>query len=478
MTEAQIAHQLETYRRDQEVEYLYQAQRSFVESLITIVNCDPDGTIRAKHIVDYWKRPEYIYLGPDENMHNSMIQWIADFSRKHDYKPGAAFISGKPRIGINHKEYGVTSLGVNVYMEALLKHLGIDPAKEPFTVKISGGPDGDVAGNQILNLHRYYPNTAKLVALTDISGTIFDPEGLDLAVLAKLFSHELPIKHYPPEMLHEGGFLVDKQLKRTKTTLIQQTLCWRKQGGELVEDWLSGSAMNHLVRNNLHQVPCDIFIPAGGRPKTLNSNNARDFLDDRGRPTAKGIVEGANIYLSPPARRFLEERGCLIIKDSSANKTGVICSSFEVLCGLVLDDDTFMEYKEILVGEVLERLRQCAAKEAGLLLRTLKRRKGYLTDISEEISSHINKFTYQLLDYLETIELSSSPEDPLIQYFLSYAPPTLAGKFRDQMLSRIPDHHKKAIISCHLAADLVYEKGLDWYPSVVDILPVLLKRQP
>jgi Glutamate dehydrogenase/leucine dehydrogenase len=55
-----------------------------------------------------------------------------------------------------------------------------------FTVKISGGPDGDVAGNQIYNLARFYPKTAKLVAITDVSGTMYDPEGLDLDELTKL----------------------------------------------------------------------------------------------------------------------------------------------------------------------------------------------------------------------------------------------------------------------------------------------------
>ena len=160
------------FRQEQKVEHLHQSQRSYIESLITIVNCDPDGNIRAKYIVDYWKRPEYIYLGPDENMHDEMIQWIAEFSKKYDYKPGSAFISSKPKVGINHKEYGVTSLGINVYMEAILKYLGIDPATQNFTVKMSGGPDGDVAGNQILNLYKFYPHTAKLLALTDVSGTI------------------------------------------------------------------------------------------------------------------------------------------------------------------------------------------------------------------------------------------------------------------------------------------------------------------
>jgi len=473
----EIKHKIDAFRKEQTAEFLYQAQRSFIESLITVINCDPDGTIRAKHIVDYWKRPEYIYLGPDENMHDSMIQWIANFSKKYEYRPGGAFISGKPRVGINHKKYGVTSLGVNVYMHALLKYLGIDPIKDTFTIKMSGGPDGDVAGNQIKNLQKYYPDTAKLTALTDVSGTIFDPEGLDLEILVDLFNQVRPIKYYPPEKLHEGGFLVDRQTKRQQTAFVQQTLCWRMQDGKLVEDWLSGSNMNHLFRNNVHQTKTDVFIPAGGRPRTLNTNNVTDFLDETGNPTSRGIIEGANLYLTQDARRFLEEKGCLIIKDSSANKAGVICSSFEVLCGLTLNDETFLEYKTNLVEEVLEKLKDCASNEAKLLLQTLKEQDGYLTDISDQISARINHFTYQLLDYLDEITLANTPNDSLTKYFLSYCLHTLHTKFEKELLTKIPDHHKKAIIASHLAAKLVYKKGLDWLPSIVDILPVLLEHK-
>ena len=145
----------------QKLEYITKVKRAFVDSLVTIVNCDPEGKIRARFIVDYWQRPEYIYLGPDENLHDTMIEWIANYSQKYHYKPGRAFISSKPIDGINHKEYGVTSLGVNVYMHKVLKFMGIDPEKEIFTVKMTGGPDGDVAGNQLLNLYRCYPQTAQ-----------------------------------------------------------------------------------------------------------------------------------------------------------------------------------------------------------------------------------------------------------------------------------------------------------------------------
>lgn len=473
----EIEEQLELFRGEQKDEFLYQAQRSYIESLLTIVNCNPDGALRAKYVIDYWKRPEYLYLGPDENMHDVMIEWIADFSKKYNYKPGSAFISGKPGTGINHKEYGVTSLGVNVYMDAVLRHLGIDPTKENFSVKLSGGPDGDVAGNQMKNLHKYYPKTAKVVAITDVSGTIRDPEGLDLDILAELCKHGKPLKFYPPEKLHDGGFLLNRHEKRAPTPLTQQTLCWRKVNGKLIEDWISGSEMNHLFRNNIHETPADVFIPAGGRPRTLNAANINDYLDERGKPTSKAIVEGANLYLTQEARRFLEERGCLIIKDSSANKTGVICSSFEVLCGLTLGEKRFIEHKSTLVGEILERLKQCAANEADLLLRTFEETGTPLTEISAIISDRINRYTYELLDHLDSIPLFNDPNDPLIKCFLSYCLPTLRNNFQKELLQEIPEHHKKAIIAAHIAAHLVYRKGLGWTPSIVDILPILLREE-
>lgn len=471
--ESEIDDKIAHYKKEQRGEYLLHAQRSYIEGLITLVNCHADGRLKAKHIVDYYGKPEYLYLGPDERMSDAMIEWIANLSVKVDYKPGSAFITSKPVYGINHKRYGVTSLGVHMYVEAALKFIGIDPHKEIFTVKMSGGPDGDVAGNQLCNLHRYYPKTARVLALTDISGTINDPEGIDLAVVEQLFKEGKPIRYYPAEKLHEGGFLLEKDTKREQIAMVQQTLCWRKRDGKLVQDWLSGSDMNELLRHNVHSTKADLFIPAGGRPRTLNDNNYKDFLDDTGTPTSRVIVEGANLYLTPEARRRLERLDVLIIKDSSANKGGVICSSFEVLCGLVLSDEEFLAEKDVLVSEILARVKQCAENEAQLLLTSFQKGEKPLTELSDLVSTKINLFTYELLDYLDARKLPQDAGDPLIRCFLAYCLPTLRAKYHERLLTEIPEHHKKAIIARHIASQLVYKRGLDWWPSIVDILPFI-----
>jgi glutamate dehydrogenase len=472
ITPTEIADKLNVFTIEQKLEYLYQSQRSFVEALLKIVNCESDGTLKTKNLIDYYKKPEYLYLGPDENMQNPMITWISNYAKMVGYKPGLSFMSSKPGAGINHKEFGVTSCGVNVYMEEVLKHLGINPSQDPFTIKISGGPDGDVAGNQMYNLYRYYPKTAKLLATIDVSGTIHDPEGLDLAIIATLFKEGKPINCYPPEKLSEGGFLLDAKKKRDESAYAKQTLCLRKKGGRLVEEWLSGNEMNHLMRFNIHQTKTDIFIPGGGRPRTLNETNYRDFLDDTGAPSARGIIEGANLYLTPAARVALEDLGVIIIKDSSANKGGVICSSFEVLSGLVLDEKEFMDEKNVIVEEILDTIRARAQDEGRLMLQS--HGKAYLTQISEEISTKINKFADQLLQYLIPLKLSSDPKDPLIHCLLNYALPVLRKKYGKRLLTEVPDVHKKAIIASFLAQRLVYRRGLNWAPSIDEVLPLIV----
>lgn len=460
---------LQSDQRAFRLSYLYASQRMFIESFLTLLNCDASGVLLAKDVIDYYKKPEYIYLGPDENMHNNMIDWISRYSFEVGYKPGLSFMSSKPTLGINHKEYGVTSFGVNVYIRETLLQLGIDPEKNPFTIKISGGPDGDVAGNEILNLYKFYPKTAHLIAVTDGSGTLYDPEGVDLAEMARLFHAGLPISGYPLAKLNEKGFLLDLKTKQQESSYEQKTLLTRKKEGQLVQEWLTGSEMNHLYRTQLHQVFADLFMPGGGRPRTLNEGNIQSYLDAKGNPTSRAIVEGANLYLSPGARRALEKLGVFVLKDSSCNKGGVICSSFEVLAGLCLSAEEFLKVKKQYVEEVLTLIGKAAENEAKLLFSTHAKTNQFLTDISDQISSRINYYKYGLLDALAQKELSKSPTDPLNQVLIRYCPPLLQKNYVERILA-MPEIHKKAIIACAIASHHVYTKGLSSNPSIQDLL--------
>ena len=102
------------------------AVKGFADSLLDLLT--PDEAVRAK-VVDRLEVPELLYLGPDENISPDLIEWIVARAQRRGYPMPTAFMSSKPGAGINHKEYGVTSEGVTVFLEEALRYVGIDPAK-------------------------------------------------------------------------------------------------------------------------------------------------------------------------------------------------------------------------------------------------------------------------------------------------------------------------------------------------------------
>lgn len=356
-----------------------------------------------------------------------------------------------------------------------MDHLHMHPHKKSFTVKISGGPDGDVAGNELLLLTKDFPNTAKIVAITDGTGTIRDLEGLDHSALQHLFENGLGIKHYPKNLLSEGAFLLDITTGKEVNGIQDSKLLLRRENSKLIETYIPPSESSQLFRLNLLKVQTDIFIPAGGRPRTLNQSNLEDFLDDRGKPSSKIIVEGANLYSTYEARQALEEKGVIIIKDSSANKGGVVCSSFEVLSGLVLTDEEFLTHKTQIVEQILDFIDTIAKKETMLILKAHDLMHISYTHASDLISEKINHFTYQILDHLASVDLSLDKDDLLNRCLLEHCLPVLRNH-SERILRNIPDVHKKAIIASYIAANTIYKEGLSWEPSINQILPDLMSR--
>ena len=49
-------------------------------------------------------QPEVLYLGPDEQVLPEDINWIVQRAAKRGYRNPSAFMSSKPKAGINHKE--------------------------------------------------------------------------------------------------------------------------------------------------------------------------------------------------------------------------------------------------------------------------------------------------------------------------------------------------------------------------------------
>ena len=160
----------------------------------------------------------------------------------------------------------------------------------------------------------------------------------------------------------------------------------------LVEEWLDIDDFYHSYNSLIFTVKADLFIPAGGRPETIDDQNWRSFLDAEGGPSARVIVEGANSFITPEARVQLQKNGVTILRDASANKCGVISSSYEIIANLLLSEREFMEHKERYVADVLAILEKRAADEARLILRRRRESGGTLlySEISETISQNIN----------------------------------------------------------------------------------------
>ncbi|WP_319467630.1 NAD-glutamate dehydrogenase domain-containing protein [uncultured Pseudodesulfovibrio sp.] len=421
------------------------AVKSMVDSFLDLLVI-PEGSegFVQPGIVDYLDREELIFLGPDENITPAHINWIAARAQFRGYKWPSAFMSSKPGAGIAHKEYGVTSEGVIVFADELLHTLGIDPKNEPFTVKITGGPAGDVASNVMKILMREYGENARIVAMTDGHGAAFDPDGMDHAELIRLMDNELKASHFDPAKLKgEGAFVVSTE-----------------------------DAHGTQIRNELHNTAvADIFIPSGGRPDTINMSNWREFLQKDGTPSARGLVEGANIFISTDARAEMEKAGVLAVPGPSANKTGVICSSYEILAGLILSEKEFLDIKDYYVVQLLDILRLRARAEARVLMREFKLAGGAktITELSYQLSESINSLADRVAVVLEE-EVDSVADDPrLCDVVLSYCPAILVQKYRDRIINDIPRRHQLALVASFVSAKMLYQEGIGWADRLVSV---------
>lgn len=408
--------------------------KGFTDAILDLIVTSEDT---RKHMVDHLGFDELIYLGPDEQVVPEDINWIIQQAAKRGYPIPAAFMSSKPLAGINHKEYGVTSEGVAVFLDVALRNRGINPDEDEFTIKITGGPDGDVAGNLMRILFRDYGDRAKIVGVADGSGCAEDPAGLSHAELLRLFRAALPIADLDSSSLSPDGAL-----------------------------HLANTEEGVRLRNNMYaRVRSDVFVPAGGRPNTMHGGNWENFLID-GVPSSPLIVEGANIFVTAEARQKLHEHaGVDFIKDSSANKCGVITSSYEICASMLLDEEEFLEIKEELVNDVLQRLRELARMEADVLFREYLNYPGALPGFSERISQAINSTQAAIWKDLAGMQRGDEIYEELLPLFHEYLPKKLAEVAADRIDERIPlDYMRSAFSSC-LASKLLYREGLHFLES-------------
>jgi glutamate dehydrogenase/leucine dehydrogenase len=206
--------------------------------------------------------PDYI-PGPDMGTTETSMAYVYD-------EIGRAV--GLPSVlgGIPLDEMGATGYGLAVCADVLgeAKVLELAGAR----VVIQGfGAVGKNAARAIS--HR----GATVIAVSDIGGATWNPEGLDVAALAA-----------------------------------------HKYAGDSVSAFPGGRA---VPRDDILALDCDILIPAA-QPDVVTTDNA-------GKISARVILEGANIPITHEAEDELAERGVLCIPDVVANAGGVICAAAE-----------------------------------------------------------------------------------------------------------------------------------------------------
>jgi glutamate dehydrogenase (NAD(P)+) len=246
-------------------------------------------------------------------------QWIRAFAQGikgiTDYIPGPdmgtneaamAFIrdeggrsAGLPRElgGIPLDEVGATAFGLMV---------SADVAKEKVNMSFPGMRVA-IQGFGAVGKHaaRFFSEKgASIVAAADITGAVYDPDGLDVAALT---AHK-----------EADGNMVDFR------------------GGRQIE------------RDAIIGVDCDLLIPAA-RPDVIRADNQATVK-------ARFIVPGANIGITEEAEQMLHERGVLCIPDFIANAGGVICAAVEVAGGRQRDAFAAIDEKvRANTAEMLER---------------------------------------------------------------------------------------------------------------------------
>lgn len=435
---------------------LYKLQYGFINAFLDIFVTEK-GKAANLRVVDYYGEDEPIELGPDENMHDNMIEMVAQQARKRGYLLGSGIMSSK-KVGINHKEYGVTSTGVIRFAEVAMKTIGIDMHSDRFSLKMTGGPNGDVAGNGMRILLQRCPQM-QLKLLVDGTGALFDPQGADHDALQALVL-KADIDGYDAQALNPGGFL----LYRTNTRKVGLRELFRKvkktESG-LDESWITNDEFYREYNRLIFHVEADLFIPAGGRPETIDAGNSADFFTEDGLPTAKIIVEGANSFITPQARILLQQRGVVILRDASANKCGVISSSYEIIANLLLSDEEFLEHKEVYVRDVIRILNRRAEDEAELIFRRVQNSPVKLsyTEVSEQISREINIHYARLFRFFQNNSQLCN-KALYRKTILSHLPGIIRENpdFR-QRINRLPEKIKFAILAGEIASSIVYKNN-------------------
>jgi glutamate dehydrogenase (NAD(P)+) len=215
--------------------------------------------------------PEKDVPAPDVNTNDQIMAWVMDTYSMHVGYSQTAVVTGKPiEMGGSLGRREATGRGVMIVTREAAKHLGFDI--KGATVAIQGfGNVGSVSADLLSKIG------AKIVAVTDWKGGVYNTTGLDIAKMLDFARQHKTIEGFPD--------------------------------GEPLEN------------AQLFELDVDVLVPAA-LENQITLENAPGIK-------AKVVAEGANGPTTPEAHRHLHERGVFVIPDILANAGGVTTSYFE-----------------------------------------------------------------------------------------------------------------------------------------------------
>jgi glutamate dehydrogenase (NAD(P)+) len=215
--------------------------------------------------------PDRDIPAPDMGTNPQIMAWMMDTYSMHTGHTVPAVVTGKP-ISVGGSEGRNDATGLGVVIIAGLAAQKRKMTLEGATVAVQGF--GNVGNATVRFLARA---GASVVAVSDVSGGIYNKRGLNCAKL---------LDHY-----------------RTAGTVV------------------GFNEAEPISNEELLETPCDILIPAAMQGQ-LNGKNAS-------RVQANIVIEAANGPTSPEADDILNSRGILVVPDILANAGGVVVSYFE-----------------------------------------------------------------------------------------------------------------------------------------------------
>ena len=218
--------------------------------------------------------PESDVPAPDVNTGEREMAWIADTYSMHERRTELAVVTGKPlEVGGSAGRREATGRGVMICIEEMCKHLGMK--LKDATVAVQGfGNVGGVAADLLAR-----ECGVKVVAVSDVTGAIYNKDGLDIPAV---------LKYVAENKKGVAGFPSSTPLKSASDIL---------------------------------ELDVDILVPAA-LENVITSDNAD-------RIKARIVAEGANGPTTPDADQILEARGIHVIPDILCNSGGVTVSYFE-----------------------------------------------------------------------------------------------------------------------------------------------------